>query len=112
MNDEAWLSEFASRYAAAWCSQNPAAVAQFFAPDASLTINGGAPAVRRLAITGVAHEFMRNFPDLCVRWIALSCEVTESSFIGRSTPTIPVQVALDTMCASAGLRNRRLAKMV
>ena len=38
----------------------------FFAPDASLTINGGAPAVGRLAITGVAHEFMRNFPDLYV----------------------------------------------
>ena len=66
MRDESQLRDFASRYTAAWCSQNPAAVAQFFAPDASLTINGGAPAVGRVAIAGAAHEFMRDFPDLCV----------------------------------------------
>jgi len=66
MNDESQLRDFGSRYTAAWSSQNPAAVAQFFAPDASLTINGGAPAVGRVAIAGAAHEFMRDFPDLCL----------------------------------------------
>lgn len=66
MKDESQLGDFASRYTAAWCSQNPAAVAQFFALDASLTINGGPPAVGRVAITGAVHEFMRDFPDLCV----------------------------------------------
>jgi hypothetical protein len=66
MSDETALKSFAERYASAWSSQNPAAVAQFFAPDASLTINGGAPAVGRLAIAHAAYEFMRDFPDLCV----------------------------------------------
>jgi len=64
MNDESQLRDFASRYTAAWCSQDPAAVARFFSPDASLTINGGAPAVGREAIAGAAREFMRDFPDL------------------------------------------------
>jgi hypothetical protein len=66
MNAESQLKDFASRYTQAWCGQNPAAVSQFFAPNASLTINGGAPAVGRMAITSAAQEFMRDFPDLCI----------------------------------------------
>ena len=46
------LHEFAARYTAAWCSNNAASVAAFFARDGSLTINGGTPAVGRVAITG------------------------------------------------------------
>jgi Dam-replacing HTH domain len=42
MHTESQLGDLASRYVAAWRSQNPAAVAQFFAPNASLTIDGGA----------------------------------------------------------------------
>ena len=58
------LRDFAQRYAAAWCSQNPASVAEHFAPEGSLTINGGTPAVGRAAITEAARSFMTALPDL------------------------------------------------
>jgi hypothetical protein len=45
------LKEFATRYTAAWCSQNPARVASFFAENGSLKINSGSPSVGRAAIT-------------------------------------------------------------
>ena len=60
------LRDFAKRYTAAWCSQNPASVAAFFSPEGSLKVNDGVPAVGRLAITAVAHGFMLAFPDLQV----------------------------------------------
>ena len=60
------MREFAARYTAAWCSQNAASVAAFFAPEGSLTINDGSPAVGRAAITAAAQEFMTAFPDLVV----------------------------------------------
>ena len=44
--DAANLRDFAVRYTAAWCSQDPASVAAFFSPAASLTVNR-APAVGR-----------------------------------------------------------------
>jgi hypothetical protein len=60
------LRDFAARYTAAWCSQDPASVAAFFAPTGSLTINGGTPAVGPDAITEAARGFMTAFPDLVV----------------------------------------------
>jgi len=60
------LRNFAERYRAAWCSQDAASVATFFAPDGSLTINGGAPAVGREEISAAARSFMIAFPDLRV----------------------------------------------
>lgn len=60
------LKEFAERYTAAWCSQNPEAVAAFFGLSGSLTINGGLPAVGRDAIGNSAKSFMTAFPDLRV----------------------------------------------
>lgn len=60
------LREFARRYTAAWCSQDPASVAAFFASGGSLTINGGSPSVGRGAITEAAQGFMTAFPDLKV----------------------------------------------
>lgn len=60
------LRDFARRYTAAWCSQDPARVAAFFAPDGSLQVNDAPAAVGREAITVVAQGFMRDFPDLCV----------------------------------------------
>ncbi len=60
------LRNFAERYAAAWCSQNASSVASFFAPNGSLTINGGAPSVGRDAIAAAAQSFMTDFPDLQV----------------------------------------------
>jgi len=66
MNDESRLRKFASSYAAAWCSQKPPAVAEFFAPEASLVINGGTLAVGRAAIASEARTFMTAFPDMQV----------------------------------------------
>ena len=63
---DAELQDFATRYTAAWCSQNPASVAAFFADTGSLTINAGTPAVGREAITGSAESFMTAFPDMVV----------------------------------------------
>jgi uncharacterized protein (TIGR02246 family) len=60
------LREFAQRYAQAWCSQDPASVASFFAPQGSLRVNDGEPAVGRAAITEVARGFMTAFPDMNV----------------------------------------------
>ena len=54
------------RYTAAWCSQDSASVAAFFSPDASLTVNNGAPAVGRSEITELAQSFMTTFPDMQV----------------------------------------------
>lgn len=59
------LQAFASNYTAAWCSQNPAAVAAHFSPTGSLTINGSA-STGRAAITAAAQSFMSAFPDLQV----------------------------------------------
>ena len=66
MNSEA-MNEFAGRYTAAWCSQDASSVAAFFAPEGSLTINDGSPAVGREAIAAAAQGFMTAFPDLVVR---------------------------------------------
>ena len=60
------LQDFATRYTAAWCSQNPESVAAFFAKHGSLTINGGKPAVGRAAIAEAAQGFMKAFPDMVV----------------------------------------------
>jgi hypothetical protein len=60
------VRDFATRYTAAWCSQNAASVAAFFAPNGSLTINDGTPSVGREAIAAAARSFMTAFPDLQV----------------------------------------------
>jgi len=60
------LDDFARRYTAAWCSRDPARVAEHYAPGGSLTINGGEPAEGRAAITEAARSFMTAFPDLQV----------------------------------------------
>ena len=66
MNRETLL-DFARRYTAAWCSQDPAQVASFYSMMGSLTINDGQPYVGRAAIAEAARGFMRDFPDLSVR---------------------------------------------
>jgi predicted ester cyclase len=58
------LHDFATRYTAAWCSQNAADVASFFSPRGSLTINNGTSSIGRAAITEAAQSFMSAFPDL------------------------------------------------
>jgi predicted ester cyclase len=65
-SDGAQLRNFAARYTAAWCSQNPTRVAGFYSPSGSLTVNNGVPTVGRNAITEVAGSFMIAFPDMRV----------------------------------------------
>jgi hypothetical protein len=62
----AQLRDFATRYTAAWCSQNPESVAAFFSPNGSLKINEGVPSVGRAALAEAAREFMIVFPDMQV----------------------------------------------
>ena len=66
MNEE--LTEFATRYAAAWSSQNASSLASFYAENGSLTVNGGTPYVGRAAITATAQGYMTAFPDMLVKW--------------------------------------------
>lgn len=70
----ATLRDFATKYTAAWCSQNAASVARFFAEGGSLKINDGAPSVGRRAITAAAQGFMTAFPDMVVTMDGLSIE--------------------------------------
>jgi hypothetical protein len=73
-SDQARLPDFATRYTAAWCSQDAASVAAFFAPNGSLRVNDSAPAVGRHAITGVVQGFMTAFPDMTVLMDDLTIE--------------------------------------
>ena len=60
------IRALAERYTAAWCSQDASRVAAFYEPNGSLTVNAGAPAVGRDAITDSAQGFMTAFPDMQV----------------------------------------------
>jgi len=83
--EPAHVKEFAARYTAAWCSQDAASVAAFFAPDGSLQINDGEPSVGRDAITAAAQSFMTAFPDMVVQMDAV--EKAEKGFTYRWTLT-------------------------
>jgi hypothetical protein len=72
--DTAQLEELGARYTEAWCSQNPARVAAFFAEHGSLKINDGAPSVGRAAITVAAQGFMTGFPDMVVTMEGVTVE--------------------------------------
>ena len=61
------LTDFATRYAAAWSSQNPDSLAAFYDENGSLQVNAGAPAVGRAGIRTTAQGFMTAFPDMVVR---------------------------------------------
>ena len=81
--DQSAMREFASRYTAAWCSQEPARVASFFAEDGTLKINNSSPYVGRSAITSTAQGFMSAFPDMVVKMDDL--RRTGNGFIYRWT---------------------------
>ncbi len=61
------LTDFATRYAAAWSSQDPEALASFYEPAGSLAVNDGEPALGRKAIAAKAGDFMTAFPDMVVK---------------------------------------------
>ena len=61
------LTDFGTRYAAAWSSQNPGDLAAFYAQNGSLTVNAGVPSVGRATIAATARAFMTAFPDMVVK---------------------------------------------
>lgn len=79
------LHDFARRYTEAWCSGDPARVAEHYAPDGSLTINAGAPSVGRAAITDAARSFMDAFPDLEVLFDDLRGNEYHWTLVGTNT---------------------------
>ena len=83
------LTEFAQRYAEAWCSQDPERVAAFFAENGSLKVNDDTPAIGRTAITEIARGFMRDFPDMIVTFDKLEPRGDATAFhwtlIGTNT---------------------------
>src|SRR5438132_6643361 len=78
MSDE--LSNFAQRYAKAWCSQNPESVAAFFAENGSISINNERPAVGRASIAKEAQAFMTTFPDMVVTFDKLEPRGDRTAF--------------------------------
>ena len=87
MNDLAEITEFAKRYAKAWCGQNPESVAAFFAERGSISINNGPPAVGRAAIAKEAQAFMTTFPDMIVTFDKLDSQPNATAFHWTLTGT-------------------------
>jgi steroid delta-isomerase-like uncharacterized protein len=85
--DQTSLTEFAMRYAAAWSSQDPESLASFYAETGSLTVNAGAPAVGRAAITATAQGYMTAFPDMVVEMDSVSQQAGRATFYWTWTGT-------------------------
>ena len=79
MNQTA-LTDFGTRYAAAWSSQNPVRVASLYNEKGSLTVNGGASSIGRTAITETARGFMTAFPDMVVKMDEVSQDGSHAIF--------------------------------
>ena len=60
--DQDRVRDFARSYTDAWCSQDPARVAEHYAPGGTIAVNGGPPT----EATEVARSFMTAFPDIRV----------------------------------------------
>lgn len=85
--DAAQLEELAAKYTAAWCSQNPASVAEFFGEDGSLKINDGVPSVGRAAITADAQSFMTALPDMVLTMDGVTLDGTRAVYRWTLTGT-------------------------
>ena len=74
------LTDFATRYAAAWSSGNPASLATFYTDAGSLSVNAGPPSVGRTAIASKANGFMTAFPDMVVQLKAVEQDSRGATF--------------------------------
>jgi SnoaL-like polyketide cyclase len=81
------LNDFATRYTTAWCGQNAAAVAEFFAENGELKTTEGVPSVGRRAIMASVQEFMTAFPDLCVAMDRLTLDGVRVEYRWTHTAT-------------------------
>lgn len=85
--DNQKLTEFATQYTQAWCSQNAASVASFFALNGSLQINDGEPSIGPEAITKAAQGFMTAFPDMVVEMDSIAIQGTDVTYHWTLTGT-------------------------
>ncbi|UWQ58323.1 ester cyclase [Leisingera caerulea] len=60
------VADTARKYAEAWSSGDPDAVASYYAENGSITINRGDPIEGRKAVSEMAAGFYAEFPDLIV----------------------------------------------
>jgi steroid delta-isomerase-like uncharacterized protein len=74
------LTDFATRYAAAWSGQDPEELASFYAEDGSLRVNAGDRSVGRAAVAAKAREFMTAFPDMVVTMDSVRQEGSHAVF--------------------------------
>ena len=79
------LHELAEKYTEAWCSGDPARVAEHYSPDGSLTINDGTPSVGRAEIADAARSFMEAFPDMQVLFDDLRGNEYHWTLVGTNT---------------------------
>src|SRR3954465_11839012 len=77
------LKRFAQRYAAAWCSHDPDEVAAFYGRRGWISVNGAAP----VPIVEVARGFMRDFPDIIVKFDRLADTANGTEFHWTFTGT-------------------------
>jgi len=77
------LEKFAARYAEAWCSHDPEAVALFYVPNGSISVNGAPP----VPIADVARGFFRDFPDTVVTFDKLEPRGDQTAFHWTFTGT-------------------------
>ena len=85
--DHARLTDMATRYAAAWSSQDPERLASFYAANGRLVVNGGSPDIGRTAIAAAAREFMHAFPDMVVEMQSVEGDGQRAVFHWRWTGT-------------------------
>ena len=78
--DSTQLTDFATRYAAAWSSQDPDRLASFYAGNGSLRVNDSKPSVGRAAIAATAKGFMTAFPDMVVKMDQVSQDGNHAVF--------------------------------
>jgi hypothetical protein len=81
------LTGLATRYAAAWSSQEPEQLAAFYAEKGKLQVNDAEPSVGRDAITQAARSFMSAFPDMVVELAELRRVGDQVQFHWRWTGT-------------------------
>ena len=86
-HDQARVRDFAQSYAEAWCTHDPARVADHYAQSGTIAINGGEPA----EITEVAQSFITTFPDIQVFMddVVFKDEVVELHWTFTGTNTGP-----------------------
>jgi len=60
------VARMAMEHAEAWCAGDPGKIAELFAEDGAISVNGGEPHVGRAAISENAKELLATFPGLVV----------------------------------------------